>query len=175
MPRRKSAMIGTLMIRDSSATSATTIPISTWFATWFATRFANNRVETTSNEARAAGPINIAEENITIAPANSKESKTAILKIVDRYLRSDLSPIKGQKMASAKKAKKFARLIIRENATAAAAPRKRDIDFVRRDAESARAENEGFEGFVARAMFQLLIVSGVSTNVELLSAFPTRS
>jgi hypothetical protein len=163
------------MIRQSSATSATTIPISTWFATWFATRFANNRVEASSNEARAAGPINIAEENITIAPANSKESKTAILKIVDRYLSSVLSPIKGQKTASAKKAKTFARLIIRESATAAAAPRKRDIDFVRRDAESARAENEELEGFAARAMFQVLIVSRVSTNVELLSAFSTRS
>jgi len=78
-------------------------------------------------------------------------------------------------MASAKKAKKFARLIISENTTAAEAPRKRDIDFVHRDTESARAESEGFEGFVARAMFQLLIVPGVSMNVELLSAFPTRS
>jgi hypothetical protein len=31
------------------------------------------------------------------------------------------------------------------------------------------------EGFAARAMFQVLIVSRVSTNVELLSAFSTRS
>jgi hypothetical protein len=71
--------------------------------------------------------------------------------------------------------KQLLKLMKSEKINAAAAPRRSDTEWLRRESNCARAEYAGSEGLAARAVFHVFNTSSVLGCFELLRAFATRS